>query len=66
VDPHILHQISYASSRAREDARAVLMKGIGIGFTLMLQAYDRGDMDDPKFRQGVSDLVALEREFSDV
>jgi hypothetical protein len=66
VDQHILHSISYASSKHADKSRDVLMKGIGIGFELMLQAYDRGDMDCPKFRQGVRDLVALEREFSRV
>jgi hypothetical protein len=66
MDPTLMQGIRHAAQHYAERDRDLVMRGVGIGFLLMLDAHKEGLLEDRDFRQGVQDLVALEREFSRV
>jgi hypothetical protein len=66
MDPSLLQGIRDRAQAYAERDRDLVMRGVGIGFLLMLDAHKEGLLEDRDFRQGVQDLVALEREFSRV
>jgi hypothetical protein len=66
MDPNLMQGIRDQAHAYAERDRDLVMRGVGIGFLLMLDAHKEGLLEEREFRQGVRDLVALEREFSRV